>query len=197
MSAERDLLASAAALVVDDGMEYAEAKRRAARSLGHRGPLPSNDLLEAAVREHIAVFHAERQPIELRALRELARHWMRRLSAFRPHLSGAVWRGTATARSAVVLDLYCDDPKVAEIELLNQGLDFDVAAGQAPGRGRGGAVEALSLTVPCPALGLHVPLVLWVRDLDDQRGALRPDAGGATWRGDLAALDRLLAAEST
>lgn len=194
VSAGRELLSAAAALVVDDGLEYAHAKQKAARIIGHRGPLPSNEALEDAVREHIAVFHADTQPTELRVLRELARVWMRRLAAFRPHLSGAVWRGTATAQSAVVLDLYCDDPKAAEIELLNQGVDFDVASGHAQGRGRREPVEALSLSVPCPALGHPVPVVLWIRDLDDLRGALRPDGHGVTWRGDLAALDRLLGA---
>jgi exodeoxyribonuclease-3 len=37
--------------------------------------------------------------------------WMARLADFRPHLSGAVWRGTATRLSDVHLDLYCDDSK--------------------------------------------------------------------------------------
>jgi hypothetical protein len=35
-----------------------------------------------------------------------------------------------------------------------------------------------------------------VRDLDDQRGALKPDARGRSWRGDLGALRRLLALEA-
>jgi hypothetical protein len=52
----------------------------------------------------------------------MALRWMQRLRPFRPHLGGAVWRGTATRLSAVFIDLYCDDPKSAEIELLNQGI---------------------------------------------------------------------------
>ncbi|MFX8110555.1 hypothetical protein ABTK99_19830, partial [Acinetobacter baumannii] len=79
------------------------------------------------VREHIAIFHADTQPAELRALRELAAQWMDRLAEFRPHLTGAVWRGTATRLSNVHLQLYCDDSKAAEIALLNRGLSFDVA----------------------------------------------------------------------
>jgi hypothetical protein len=192
------LAAAAAALVVDDGMEYAAAKRKAARERerhGERaGPLPSNEQLEAAVREHIAIFHADTQPAELQALRELALQWLDRLAPLRPHLAGAAWRGTATRRSALHVDLYCDDPKTAEIELLNRGLPFDVDLIQErPGEP---PRSVLTLAAPCPALGGDpVTLHLWVRDLDEQRGALKPDAQGRSWRGDAAALRRLLAAD--
>lgn len=188
----RELLATAAALVVDEGMEYIAAKRKAARAAGHRGELPSNEDLEDAVREHIAIFLADVQPQELQALRALALGWMLRLERFRPHLSGAAWRGTATRRSALMIDLYCDDPKAAEIELLNQGVDFDVGAWESAGRGRRGPVDVLSLAVPCPALAEPVGVHLLVHELDALRGALKPDARGRTWRGDAMALQRLI-----
>ncbi len=54
-------------------------------------------------------FCADTQPAELQALRELAALWMERLAEFRPHLSGAVWRGTATRLNDIHLQLYCDD----------------------------------------------------------------------------------------
>ena len=70
------LAAAAAVLVAEEGLEYAEAKRKAARAAGRRGArrieLPSDEAVEEAVREHLAVFHADTQPAELRALRELA-----------------------------------------------------------------------------------------------------------------------------
>jgi hypothetical protein len=40
-----------------------------------------------------------------------------------------------------------------------------------------------------------VTLHLTLHDHDDLRGALRPDARGRSWRGDLMALDRLLGEE--
>lgn len=191
MTDAQDLLAMAAALVVDEGMDYGAAKAKAARALGRRGPLPSSESLEDAVREHIAVFHAEEQPAELRALRRLAQQWMRRLAAFRPHLAGAAWRGTATRRSPLMIDLYCDDPKAAEIALVDARVPFEV--GTLPGgEGRDGPVDVLQLCVPCPALGEHVTINLMVRDHDALRGALKPDSRGRTWRGDAAALERLL-----
>ena len=192
MSTAREEIAhTAARLVVEEGLEYGPAKRRAIKQLGlsTRAELPDNDLLEDAVREYLSLFCAETQPGELRALRETAVVWMERLAEFRPHLTGAVWRGTATRLNDIHLQLYCDDSKSAEILLLNKGIDYDV--GSAPGP-RGSMVDRLSLTIPCPALGEPVGLHLSILDADDLRGALKPDARGRSERGDLAALQRLL-----
>ncbi|MFG6465477.1 hypothetical protein [Roseateles sp. BYS87W] len=190
MSLTEEIAAAAARLIVDEGMDWGPAKQRAARDLGQpRGALPDNDAVEDAVREHIAIFHADTQPGELRALRELAAQWMARLAEFRPHLTGAVWRGTATRLSNLHLQLYCDDSKAAEIGLLNRGLSFDVAETTGP---RNRAVDMLILDVPCPALQERVTLCLTVLDFDDLRGALKPDARGQTERGDLAALQQVL-----
>lgn len=190
----QDIAAAAARLVVDEGMEYASAKRKAARDLGRRGgratDLPSNEQVEDQVREHLALFCADSQPAELLALRRLALVWMQRLAEFRPHLAGAVWRGTATRLSAIHLDLYCDDAKSAEIALINQGVDYDV--GSRPDR-RGRQVDMLSIASRSAALGETVTLFLTILDHDDLRGALKPDARGRRWRGDAAALQSLLA----
>ncbi len=194
MSSDTEEIAAAAArLIVDEGMDWGPAKQRAARDLGlpRSAGLPANDVVEDAVREHIAIFHADTQPAELLALRELAAEWMARLTEFRPHLTGAVWRGTATRLSNVHLQLYCDDGKAAEIELLNRGLSFDVAE---TSNAKGRAVDMLILDVPCPALRERVTLCLSILDFDDLRGALKPDARGLTERGDLAALQNLLKA---
>lgn len=182
---------TAARIVVEEGLEYGQAKRRAVKQLGlgTRAPLPDNAQLEEAVFEYLSVFCADTQPAELRALRELAAVWMTRLAEFRPHLTGAVWRGTATRLNDIHLQLYCDDSKSAEILLLDKGMDYDV--GSVPGP-RGGEVDRLSLTVPCEALGEPIGLHLTILDTDDLRGALKPDARGRTERGDLTALRRLL-----
>jgi hypothetical protein len=189
VSAAEEIASAAARLVVDEGMEYAQAKRKAARALGRRAELPSNEQVEDEVRSYLQLFCADSQPAELRALRELALRWMQRLAGFRPHLSGAVWRGTATRLSSVHIDLYCDDPKAAEIALINLGIDYDATGDD--------ELHYLSVAERCPALGEVVTLHLAVRDLDDQRGALKPDARGRSWRGDTAALQRLLYAEAS
>ena len=112
-----EIAAAAARLVVEEGLEYGPAKRRALKVLGlpARTALPDNDGVEAAVRDYIALFCADTQPDELAALRRLALAWMERLADFRPHLGGAVWHGTATRLSDIYLQLFCDDPKSAEI----------------------------------------------------------------------------------
>jgi len=195
MSGAPETLAQAAArLIVDDGLEYGAAKRKAAREFERRGggrrtELPSNEAIEDEVREYLALFQADTQPTELATLRQFAAQWMQRLAEFRPHLTGAVWRGTATRRSVIQIELYCDDPKAAEIGLLDRRIRFE-PAGQADGP------DLLRIEAPCPELGESVSLVLQVLDRDDLRGSLKPDARGRTWRGDLAALHRLMQAEA-
>jgi hypothetical protein len=196
MSATEEIAAAAACLVVEEGMEYGAAKRKAARDVGARAELPSNEEVEDAVREHIELFCADTQPAELQALREAAIVWMQRLAEFRPHLSGAVWRGTATRLSTVHLDLYCDDPKAAEIALINAGVDYDSGSLPRPGGRAGEPLHVLSVSSPSQALGEPVTLHLILHDYDEQRGALKPDARGRSWRGDLAALHKLMAAQA-
>ena len=103
-----EIAAAAARLVVEDGLEYGPAKAKAARALTRRGgaaraQMPTNEQVEEAVREYVELFCAETQPAELAALREVAAQWMARLAEFRPHLGGAVWRGTATRLLACLL----------------------------------------------------------------------------------------------
>jgi len=190
-----EIAAAAARLVVEEGMEYGPAKRRAARALGKHSPrsveMPDNAAIEVEVRDYLALFCADTQPAELAALREVAAHWMERLSEFRPHLTGAVWRGTATRLSAVHLHLYCDDSKQAEIFLLDARVPYDVGSRPGP---RGDDIDVLTVASHSAELDETVTVHLSVLDLDDLRGALKPDARGQTERGDLAALRRLMAA---
>ena len=188
---QEEIAATAARLVVEEGMEYGPAKRRAVKQLGlnARAQLPNNDAVEDAVREYLEIFCADTQPHELQALRELAVVWMERLAEFRPHLGGAVWRGTATALSDVYVQLFCDDPKSAEIRLIDHQVRYEVSTVQGF---HGEAVDALSLLCTCPGLTQRVLVHLMIYDLDDLRGALKPDAQGRTQRGDLTAVKRLM-----
>jgi hypothetical protein len=195
MSQTEEIAVSAAQRVVEEGMEYAAAKRKAARAFGGRVELPSDEQVEAAVREHIELFCADTQPGELQALREVAALWMQRLAEFRPHLSGAVWRGTATRLSSVRLDLYCDDPKAAEIAMINAGENYDSGALDLPGRRE--PLNVLTVATPSRALGETVTVHLLLHDRDDQRGALKPDTRGRSWRGDLTALQHRMAQEES
>ena len=193
---EVEIAAAAARMVVEEGLEYGPAKRRAVKQLGlnARAQLPNNDQVEDAVREYLDVFCADTQPAALKALRALACVWMERLAEFNPHLGGAVWRGTATELSDIYLQLFCDDSKSAELKLIDQQVRYDVSTEQGF---HGDAVDALSVLCACPGLEQHgavqkVLVHLMVYDRDDVRGALKPDTQGRTQRGDLRALKKLM-----
>ena len=190
-----EIAATAARMVVEEGLNFGPAKHRALKQLGLpvRTALPTNDQVEAQVREYIELFCGDTQPQELRALREHALVWMDRLSEFRPHLGGAVWQGWATRLSDIDLALFCDDPKSAEIALINQNLRYEVQT--QPGL-HGREVDVLSLHSFCRDLGGDIGVHLRIYDLQDLRGALVPDTQGRSPRGDLQALQRLLAADA-
>lgn len=192
-----EIAATAARLIADDGMAWGPAKHKAVRELNlpARTPLPPSELVEDALREHLALYQADTQPGELRQLRELALRWMDKLAAFQPLLTGAVWRGTANRFSTLHLQLYTDDEKAPEIALLNLGETPEPGAPQRDSRGRD--VQTLQLWLRPPAgfpgpVGLH----LSVHGSIDLRGALLPDARGHSMRGDAVALRRLLESPS-
>ncbi len=190
-----EIAATAAALVVEEGLEYGPAKRRAVKqmALPARTELPDNSELEDAVIEYIQLFCADTQPLELAALRELALVWMTRMAQFRPYLAGAVWHGTATRLSDIYIQLFCDDPKSAEISLIEHKVDYEprTVTGFT-----GGSVEALSFSSLCKPLNENIGVHFMVYDHNDLRGALRPDAKGRTPRGDRAAVQKLLSTSS-
>jgi|ERR1035441_5101069 hypothetical protein len=189
-----EIAAAAARLIVEEGLEYGAAKRRAARDLrvGKRSiELPGNDVVEDEVRSYLDLFHADSQPAELAALRAIAASWMECLAAFRPHLAGAVWRGTATRRSSIHIDLYCNDSKAAELALIDRRVDYEVSSAEGP---RGRVFDVLNVFARSAELGDVIHVALAVLDYDDLRGALRSDARGRTHRGALAALRALQAA---
>ncbi len=190
-TSKTEIAATAARMVVEEGLEYGVAKRRAIKQLGlaGRGALPNNFDVECAVREYIELFAADSQPMELLALRRLALIWMERMVEFRPYLGGAVWHGTATRRSDIYLQLFCDDTKSAEIALIDRQLQYQP---QTVVGFNGAAVEALSLHCWCDELHEDIGVHLLIYDHDDVRGALKPDARGRSPRGDIEHVRRLV-----
>jgi hypothetical protein len=191
---KQEIAAAAARLVVEEGLEYGPAKRRALRdlALSARTALPNNDEIESEVRDYIRLYCSDTQPKELHALRVLALEWMERMAEFRPHVGGAVWHGTATRLSDIYIQLFCDDSKSAEIALIDHHVDYEprMVTGF-----HGEQVEALSVHAASRVLGEEIGVHLLVYDLDDLRGALKHDAQGRVPRGNLAALRRLIEKE--
>lgn len=188
-SLQQEIAQAAAALIVDEGLEIGPAKQRALKQLGLRPntALPDNRSVEDAVREHIALFHADTQPQVLQALRDIAAHWMQQLAEFEPLLGGAVWNGTATHWSPIHLQLFCDDSKALPIWLLNHGLDFDTQEAKGLG-GQPTEVLGVHVTTQHPALQPQVLLCLWNNPSQALRGALQADADGQAPRGTLQGL---------
>ncbi len=196
-----EIAAVAARLIAEDGLDYASAKARALREIvganGRQAPdcMPDNAHVEAAVREHQALFMADTQPARLAHLRRTARDVLRFLDGARLDLDcfvqGAIVNGTAGDHSDVHLVAFNDNAKDVEIFLINAGVDFDV--NEAAGRRSG---ETLSFLWPQRAVtpspvGLPAAreaVHLTVCDPRDRRGTSNVE------RADLAMLEQLITA---
>jgi hypothetical protein len=129
----------AARLIAEHGItDWSLAKRKAARELmlPEREALPGDDEVQAALAEHHALFARDTHDDQLRAQREKALLWMRRLAQFAPHLTGGVAEGWATEHSDIRLELVAEDAKAVELVLLNAAEPYRVM-----GSDRDGASE--------------------------------------------------------
>ena len=88
----RMLLAQECArIMAEEGIQdFRTAKRKAAIRLAvtDKGAMPDNAEIEQALLDYQRLFHADRQAIRLRGLRETALEAMRFLAHFRPRLVG-------------------------------------------------------------------------------------------------------------
>ena len=159
----------AAKLIAEHGItDWSLAKRKAARTLmlPDREPLPGDDEITAALAEYHALFGGAAHASNLRAQREEALRWMRRLHEFTPLLTGGVAAGWATAHSDIRLELVANDAKLVELTLLNAGVAY-----RAMHSDRDGAAE---LFVESAGGGLR----LSVRAPDEARQRPRRDRHG-------------------
>ncbi len=118
---------AAARLMAEDGVEdFALAKRKAARQLGAADTqsLPANEEIEAELRAYQTLYQGDEQRDRVRALRVVALAAMRSLAEFKPHLAGAVLKGTAGRYADIDLQLFTDDHKAVELFLLNRNLPY-------------------------------------------------------------------------
>ena len=171
----------AAKLIAEHGIaDWTLAKRKAVRQLmlSDREALPGDDEIEAALAEYHALFGGDSHSTMLRDRREEALRWMRRLSEFRPVLSGGVAAGWATAHSDIRLELVAPDAKVVELALLNARVPYRTLHSD-----RDGAAE-LYIETPQGGLRLSIcaPEDAWQRPRRDRRGLepVRLDEGALT-----------------
>lgn len=185
-----EIAIAAARMIVEEGADYGNAKRRAARQLLGDGKLrgdflPDNMQVEEEVRTHQALFFGDTQPARLLHLRRLALDVMTSLVQFSPYLTGAVQNGTAGEHSDIHLQLFTDSSKDVIVFLMDRNLRFEVSE-SAHFKGRAEPVETLSF------LWHHESVHLAVYAVDDFRGALKPGASGKVTRIDAPSLQTLI-----
>jgi hypothetical protein len=125
----RRTIAHRAARLIAEGLtDYHAAKVKAAKQLNVsvKQSLPDNHEIEAALREHYALFAGETQPQALAQLRDAALKAMRWLAEFDPWIAGAVLNGTANEMSVIELELIGVSAKAFEMFLLNENVTFDL-----------------------------------------------------------------------
>ncbi len=186
-SLRREIAAVAARLVADSGLDYASAKRKAARQiLGResdaRGRMPDNDEVDAALLEHLTLFDDEHDARVARR-RRAAVSLMMLLEPFAPYLTGGVWKGIVAEHAPIHVQVFHDNAKEVEIALLDARVAFEV--GELPHLGGVGEVEALGFD------WRGEPVIVSLYETDAVRAGQRT-RGGVPERGDLAAVRRLL-----
>lgn len=189
-----EIAAAAARLIADSALDYQSAKQKAARrAFGGKTPpaglMPNNDEIDQALREHLDLFDPE-HAVRVATYREAALLWLTRLADYHPHVCGGAWKGVVAPHTPLHIQCFTDDGKELEMLLLDAGVNYDVVE-----------VAHFSARLPdVPALVFHdrhdVPIMISVYQHDDLRGALKRGANAPPERGDLGALQRLLAAEA-
>ena len=117
-----------ARLITEEGVQdFRTAKRKAALRLavGDRAALPDNVEIEQALLDRQRLFHADRQEIRLRGLRETALDAMRFLARFRPRLVGPVLSGAAGPHTGIHLHVFADTSEEITLFLMERHIPFE------------------------------------------------------------------------
>ena len=149
----RMLLAQECArIMAEEGIQdFRTAKRKAAFRLAvtDKGVMPDNAEIERALLDYQRLFHADRQAIRLRGLRETALEAMRFLARFRPRLVGSVLSGTAGPHAHIHLhaaDMHPGNPLYERI--FHGDAHMDNGPGYAQGQQEADDLEAVVQIVP-------------------------------------------------
>jgi hypothetical protein len=187
------IAAAAARMMAADGIDdFALAKRKAARQLGASDvqALPTNEEVEAELRTYLALYQGEEQRERLDALRRVALDLMYALEPYRPYLSGPVLKGTAGRYADIDLQLFTDDVKAVELQLLNDGIEYEASEQK-----RFAGDEARPVTM-LELVWDGVPVNVAVHAARDERTTLKNTPGGRVIeRAGLAAVAALIEGE--
>ncbi|HIP53798.1 MAG TPA: hypothetical protein EYH03_07300 [Chromatiales bacterium] len=120
----------AARILLDFGsLDYAAARRKAARRLGVAAlnHLPNNNEIQQALIVQQQLFRSAPQSRALAKLRRGAVEAMRAFAAFKPRLTGAVLDGSADEGSPVQLWLFAETPEEVVLSLLEKRIPWEEA----------------------------------------------------------------------
>lgn len=169
------IAAAAARIMAEEGIDdFALAKRKAARRLGAADTesLPSNDEVEAELRDYLALYQADGHPERIRELRRIALQAMAALERFNPYLTGPVLAGLAGPYAQIELQLFPESSKEVELFLLDRNIPYDATDEKRYTGDRARAVAVISLDWQ------GVPLRLSVFDPRDERAAMKTTLAG-------------------
>ncbi len=119
--------AEAARIMSTEGVhDFHTAKRKAALRLNlpDNKHLPTNEEVEAALRDYLQLFHPQQLSATLARLRALALEAMHFFAAFEPRLVGPVLSGTVTPQSAIQLHVCSDTPEEIALQLHEHNIPF-------------------------------------------------------------------------
>jgi hypothetical protein len=189
----RERLAQEAAQILAEtgSRDFFAAKRKAAEHLGaiDTRNMPSNQEIEEALMTYQRLFRADRQPQELRRLRQVALQAMKFFADFRPRLVGSVLRGTADTNSTVTLHVYAGAAEEVGLHLMENAIPFETA----DKRLRFGIERYQTLPV-YRFLAEETSIEVIVFQLDGSHQApLSPVDGKSMRRADIVAVEKLLA----
>lgn len=165
----------AARLMAEDGLlDFASAKRKAARQLGAPDTqnLPTNSEVERELRTWQHLYQKDEQAERVRVLRQEALDAMHLLQAFNPHLAGTVLSGAATRQAPIELHLFADSSKEVELFLLNHKTPYEAAEKHFD---FGAKIRVIPLLV---LQGKYTEIELAVFSMDELRQAPRSPVSG-------------------
>lgn len=119
----------AARIMAEEGVrDFQLAKRKAiARlNLAEQRDLPTNEEIEAALSDHLRLFHSSQLAENIRRLRGIAAEAMNFLALFEPRLVGPVLTGTVTPTSEIQLHVSADTPEQIGLFLCEHNIPFQM-----------------------------------------------------------------------
>ncbi len=120
----------AARLIQEQGIDFRQAKHKAASRLGvtQQRALPSNQQIEARLRDRQQLFAAPEHAQELQRLRQLALSLLAELNTFSPRVVGGLVSGVLSPTAAIEIHVFADVVEAVCEHLQQRGYRWEQGA---------------------------------------------------------------------